>query len=269
MKASLGQYCINVTDLDASVGFYTALGLDCTSRTEIPQAFEAIVENPAGGSKLQLARQKDHEGALDLGTAFWKLYVNTHDIGGHVRGGARRGGVGGLGPRAARPLARDGRLRAGPGRLPGRAGGAPPVAGGCAGRGLARPVLPQRDRHRGHDRLLRAAGAHLHQPHRHRRGAGGHRREPGRGRQAAARPAAGPGRAAAHGLDVEAVRDHRRLRGPAPAGRRRRPPLAGATDAPRPAGPSRSPSSAIPTATRSSSSSATTTDPPPPTEGPM
>jgi lactoylglutathione lyase len=80
VTAALGQYCINVTDLDASVGFYTALGLDCTSRTEIPQAFEAIVENPAGGSKLQLARQKDHEGALDLGTAFWKLYVNTHDM---------------------------------------------------------------------------------------------------------------------------------------------------------------------------------------------
>lgn len=79
-QAWLGQYCLNVGDLDASVGFYTALGLECTSRTEIPQAFEAIVENPAGGSKLQLARQKDHEGDLDLGNAFWKLYVNTHDI---------------------------------------------------------------------------------------------------------------------------------------------------------------------------------------------
>jgi lactoylglutathione lyase len=80
MTSSLGQYCLNVTDLEASVAFYTALGLDNTSRTEIPQAFEAIVENPAGGSKLQLARQKDHHGPLDLGTAFWKLYVNTHDV---------------------------------------------------------------------------------------------------------------------------------------------------------------------------------------------
>jgi lactoylglutathione lyase len=79
MTSSLGQYCINVTDLDASVAFYEALGLVNTSRTEIPQAFEAIVENPAGGSKLQLARQKDHTGDLDLGTGFWKLYVNTHD----------------------------------------------------------------------------------------------------------------------------------------------------------------------------------------------
>jgi lactoylglutathione lyase len=80
MTSSLGQYCLNVGDLDAAVAFYGALGLECTSRTEIPQAFEAIVENPAGGSKLQLARQKDHEPPLDVGTAFWKLYVNTRDV---------------------------------------------------------------------------------------------------------------------------------------------------------------------------------------------
>jgi lactoylglutathione lyase len=80
MTSWLGQYCINVADLDRSVAFYTALGLTCTSRTEIPQAFEAIVEHPGGGSKLQLAQQKEPEQPLDLGTAFWKLYVNTHDV---------------------------------------------------------------------------------------------------------------------------------------------------------------------------------------------
>ncbi|HZM32676.1 MAG TPA: VOC family protein [Acidimicrobiales bacterium] len=80
MISSLGQYCLNVTDLESSVAFYTALGLDNTSRTEIPQAFEAIVANPGGGSRLQLAQQKDQDGPLDLGTAFWKLYVNTHDV---------------------------------------------------------------------------------------------------------------------------------------------------------------------------------------------
>lgn len=80
MTSSLGQFCLNVIDLDRSVAFYTALGLECTSRTEIPQAFEAIVENPAGGSKLQLAQQKQQEAPLDLGTALWKLYVDTHGI---------------------------------------------------------------------------------------------------------------------------------------------------------------------------------------------
>jgi lactoylglutathione lyase len=80
MTSWLGQYCINVTDLDRSVAFHTALGLTCTSRTEIPQAWEAIVEHPGGGSKLQLAQQKEPADPFDLGTAFWKLYVNTRDV---------------------------------------------------------------------------------------------------------------------------------------------------------------------------------------------
>ena len=82
MTSWLGQYCLNVTDLERSVEFYGALGLACTSRTEIDQAWEAIVENPEGGSKLQLAQQKQAEEPFDLGTAFWKLYVNTRDVAG-------------------------------------------------------------------------------------------------------------------------------------------------------------------------------------------
>jgi lactoylglutathione lyase len=76
----LGQFCINVTDLDRTVAFYEALGLTCTSRTEIPDAFEAIVECADKGSKLQLAQQKEATGPIEMGTAFWKLYVNTDDI---------------------------------------------------------------------------------------------------------------------------------------------------------------------------------------------
>jgi catechol 2,3-dioxygenase-like lactoylglutathione lyase family enzyme len=82
MESWLGQYCVNVVDLERSVRFYEALGLACTSRTEIPQAYEAIVERPGHGSKLQLAQQKEQDGPLDLGTAFWKLYLNTHDVAG-------------------------------------------------------------------------------------------------------------------------------------------------------------------------------------------
>ena len=81
MTSALGQSCTNVTDLDASVAFYEALGLTCTSRTEIPQALEAIVESGAGyGGKLQLAQQKEPAEPFDLGTGLWKLYVNTPDI---------------------------------------------------------------------------------------------------------------------------------------------------------------------------------------------
>jgi lactoylglutathione lyase len=79
MGSWLGQYCINVTDLDTAVRFYETLGLECTSRTEIDQAREAIVESPGKGSKLQLAQQNGQDGPIDMGTAFWKLYVNTDD----------------------------------------------------------------------------------------------------------------------------------------------------------------------------------------------
>lgn len=81
----LGQYCINVSDLERTVAFYEALGLECTSRTEIPNAYEAIVENTSQGGKLQLAQQKDQRGPIEMGTAFWKLYVNTDDVGSAYR----------------------------------------------------------------------------------------------------------------------------------------------------------------------------------------
>jgi lactoylglutathione lyase len=74
----LGQYCIEVSDLDASVERFEALGLTCTSRTTVAEAFEAIVENPAGGSSMQLAQRTNQP--FRLGNAFWKLYVNARDI---------------------------------------------------------------------------------------------------------------------------------------------------------------------------------------------
>jgi len=82
MTSWLGQYCINVTDLDRTVAFYEALGLECTSRTEIDHAHEAIIEHPDRGSKMQLAQQKGQDGPIDMGSAMWKLYVNTDDIDG-------------------------------------------------------------------------------------------------------------------------------------------------------------------------------------------
>ena len=81
MGSWIGQYCINVTDLDATVAFYEALGLECTSRTRIDTAGEAIVETVGRGGKVQFAQQNDQDGPLDMGNAFWKLYVNTNDIG--------------------------------------------------------------------------------------------------------------------------------------------------------------------------------------------
>lgn len=80
METWLGQYCIYVSDLERSIGFYELLGLSCTSRTQIPDANEAILENPDKGGKLQLAQHLERTGPIEMGNAFWKLYVATNDI---------------------------------------------------------------------------------------------------------------------------------------------------------------------------------------------
>jgi lactoylglutathione lyase len=79
--AILAQYCINVRDLERAIEFWTGVcGLPVMSRTEIPGAREAVLQSPHGGSRLQLAEHDDNAGRpVDMGTAMWKLYVNTDD----------------------------------------------------------------------------------------------------------------------------------------------------------------------------------------------
>jgi lactoylglutathione lyase len=78
MGQILGQYCINVSDLDRAVDFWEGvMGIPVQSRTDIPTAREAVLQAKEGGSRMQLAQQLDHEGPVDMGSAMWKLYVNT------------------------------------------------------------------------------------------------------------------------------------------------------------------------------------------------
>jgi len=80
MVSILSQYCINVSDLDRAIEFWDGvIGIPLQSRTEIPTAREAVLQSPAGGSRMQLAQQLDHTGPIDMGSAMWKLYVNTDD----------------------------------------------------------------------------------------------------------------------------------------------------------------------------------------------
>ena len=81
MVSILSQYCINVTDIEKSIEFWDGvIGIPLQSRTEIPNAKEAILQSPHGGSRLQLAQHDDQDGPIDMGTAMWKLYVNTDDV---------------------------------------------------------------------------------------------------------------------------------------------------------------------------------------------
>jgi lactoylglutathione lyase len=80
MENSLGQYCINVRDLDRSVAFWEGVvGIPVQSRTEIPGAKEVVLQAEVGGSRIQLAQHDDNDGPIDMGTAVWKLYVDTDD----------------------------------------------------------------------------------------------------------------------------------------------------------------------------------------------
>ena len=80
MVSILSQYCINVSDLERAIEFWEGVvGIPVQSRTEIPNAKEAVLQTPAGGSRMQLAQHDDHKGPIDMGNAMWKLYVNTDD----------------------------------------------------------------------------------------------------------------------------------------------------------------------------------------------
>ena len=80
MVSILSQYCINVSDLDRAIEFWEGVvGIPVQSRTDIPNVKEAVLQSPAGGSRMQLAQHLDQQGPIDMGTALWKLYVNTDD----------------------------------------------------------------------------------------------------------------------------------------------------------------------------------------------
>jgi lactoylglutathione lyase len=80
MENTLGQYCINVSDLERSVAFWQdVVGIPVQSRTEIPGAREVVLQAEVGGSRIQLAEHDDNDGPIDMGTAVWKLYVDTDD----------------------------------------------------------------------------------------------------------------------------------------------------------------------------------------------
>lgn len=79
MKSRVGQYCINVTDLERSVRFYNEVfGLEIQQRFEIPDAHEALLGAPNSDGKIQLAQQKNQQGPIQHG-ALYKLYIYTDD----------------------------------------------------------------------------------------------------------------------------------------------------------------------------------------------
>ena len=80
MENSLGQYCIYVSDMARALEFWEGIiGLPVSSRTEIPNVQEVVLQAEAGGSRIQLAQKLDDASPIDMGNAMWKLYVDTDD----------------------------------------------------------------------------------------------------------------------------------------------------------------------------------------------
>ncbi len=78
MVAWFRQFCMHVSDIEETIKFYEAIGLECTSRTKITDDIdEAVIENPERGAWFQLATNKTIKPPIDMGTAFWKLYIYT------------------------------------------------------------------------------------------------------------------------------------------------------------------------------------------------
>ena len=81
MVSILSQYCIYVSDIERAIEFWRdVVGIPLVSETDIPNHKEAIHQSPHGGSRLQLAQKLDDDAPIDMGTAMWKLYVNTDDV---------------------------------------------------------------------------------------------------------------------------------------------------------------------------------------------
>ena len=79
MKTTLGQYCINVSDLDRAVAFYEgAIGLEITNRIEEEDFREVILGTP-DGARIQLAYHFGEDAPIEHGNSFWKHYVYTDD----------------------------------------------------------------------------------------------------------------------------------------------------------------------------------------------
>ena len=80
MPASVGQYCIYVSDIERSERFYTdIIGLKVQSRTEIDDVHEVVLAADEGGGRIQLAERYNGGQPIDHGFALWKIYMNVDD----------------------------------------------------------------------------------------------------------------------------------------------------------------------------------------------
>ena len=79
MKTTLGQYCINVSNMERAVAFYEgAIGLEITHRIE-EDGFREVILGTQEGARIQLAYHFGQDDPIAHSGSFWKHYVYTDD----------------------------------------------------------------------------------------------------------------------------------------------------------------------------------------------
>ena len=64
MKTTLGQYCINVSNMERAVAFYeNAIGLEITNKVE-EENFREVILGTEGGARIQLAYHFGEDGPM-------------------------------------------------------------------------------------------------------------------------------------------------------------------------------------------------------------
>ena len=130
MTAWVGQYCIYVRDLERAVKFYEALGLLNTQPHRSRHDQGSDRREPRQGRQAPArAEARPETVPIDMGNAFWKLYVATNDIDKMFADAVAAGAEVVIAADADGAVADVGRVREGPRRLSRRAHAAPSVEG--------------------------------------------------------------------------------------------------------------------------------------------
>ena len=92
MSSELIHTCYRVTDIDASVDFYSKLGFEELRRMPIgDEATNVFMGLPGDGARLELTYNHDQEGPYDIGTGYGHIAITASDLDGTLEGLAEIG----------------------------------------------------------------------------------------------------------------------------------------------------------------------------------
>ena len=80
MSSSLVHTCVRVRDIEASLRFYEALGLERLGRLNFDSAYNVYLGLPGDGARLELTVNVGRDEAYDLGDGYNHVAISVDDI---------------------------------------------------------------------------------------------------------------------------------------------------------------------------------------------